>query len=701
MTDPAGNMIATLERSKGYPYRSFSFSWLRGQPAGSCSLEYAEDAGVDRSIFDKGNLIWMNYRGETRVYVSRGRKRQLTKDEHGSDWSTVTGVAVKLALLKRRIIWPSSFNPATLAGRTPSTWPKAWATTLGGAAASGQRVVPVTSTAGAAVGMPFDLISATNSIVAQIASVQAGVSVTTVDPLSSSFAIGDRAADATKQWRRFVNRAAGSMLWDLINESNSRPDGYAFPIAITQGTIQTTGADGWTQDFRFQRISDVVDAVEAAFGDVDIVGDPTTGHLVYNYYNSIGSDRSGAVTFEEGADILDLEVDETPGTSDEPATYVVGGGADQGVIQPTFGVADSGATDRVEAYADLRDATTAAQVQTETTAALAAQQLLNGTSIALDIADTRFTAITNFGKGDTVTAIAPSRGLNVAAQIVGLYIIEDPTERVHVKVDLGAPRTSEEIKARARQKAAAQLNSLSSLGTRGQLVPINFSDSVYFDTATASVTSLYIPDRLYVTIEARVAIDFDQYPMPVSAASSSGGSTVTSAASSASTTAGKAHVHPFAVWNGNTPGAFTKRQFGAYKSGAIAYFNLETDALTSAGFLDTDQDGAGGHAHNMPHTHDATLPDHTHPLTAGSSKEAYPASHNVTLNVYLLVGTTWTQQGATITGLTTDAPVLDLTAYITGPGRWRIVLQSAAAQPNGGRIGAHMSGYVLGGLQSS
>jgi len=51
--------------------------------------------------------------------------------------------------------------------------------------------------------------------------------------------------------------------------------------------------------------------------------------------------------------------------------------------------------------------------------------------------------------------------------------------------------------------------------------------------------------------------------------------------------------------------------------------------------------------------------------------------------------------------LTTDAPNIDLTAYITGPGRWRIVLQSAAAQPNGGRLGAHISGWVLGAIASA
>ena len=72
----------------------------------------------------------------------------------------------------------------------------------------------------------------------------------------------------------------------------------------------------------------------------------------------------------------------------------------------------------------------------------------------------------------------------------------------------------------------------------------------------------------------------------------------------------------------------------------------------------------------------------------------------VNLSVYKLVGSTWTLQGSTITGLTADSIEQDLSAYVTGPGKWRLVFQSAAGQPNGGRLGVHLSGYLLGAIQS-
>jgi hypothetical protein len=69
------------------------------------------------------------------------------------------------------------------------------------------------------------------------------------------------------------------------------------------------------------------------------------------------------------------------------------------------------------------------------------------------------------------------------------------------------------------------------------------------------------------------------------------------------------------------------------------------------------------------------------------------------LKVYELVGSAWVLRG-TISGLTDDTEEVDLLPYIIGPGRWRIVLQSAAAQPNGGRLGAHLSGYLFGAVQA-
>jgi hypothetical protein len=66
-----------------------------------------------------------------------------------------------------------------------------WATTLDAQAASGQKVVPVTTTVGAVVGMPVFIGVATGlSEVGVIDSIQAGISVTMVDLLTYTYAAG-------------------------------------------------------------------------------------------------------------------------------------------------------------------------------------------------------------------------------------------------------------------------------------------------------------------------------------------------------------------------------------------------------------------------------------------------------------------------------------------------------------------------------
>jgi len=133
------------------------------------------------------------------------------------------------------------------------------------------------------------------------------------------------------QWRRFINRAAGEMLWDLINESNARP-GFA---PIVRGTVETTGADGWTQDLRFDNLLDVVAAVSATYGEVDMDG------LTFNYYNAPGTDRSAILIFEEGHDVI--RVNRT--TSDrDTITWAVAEGVGEGVTAKLAFAKDTTAT---------------------------------------------------------------------------------------------------------------------------------------------------------------------------------------------------------------------------------------------------------------------------------------------------------------------------------------------------------------------
>lgn len=418
------------------------------------------------------------------------------------------------------------------------------------------------------------------------------------------------------QWRRFINRPAGLMLWDLIVDSNPR-----FPAQIVEGDISTSGDDGWTQDLRFDNLLDVVASVTAAYGDIDMDG------LTFSYSAFPGTDRSADVIFEESADVVLVERT----TSDrDTVTWAVAEGVGEGVTAK-LAVASVYDPRRREAYIDAKDAGNLPLVQLRADAAI--NELTKADSIALEVLETRYEAITDYDIWDTVRVVAPSRGIDVTAVIVALYIAEGDDEIVRVGIDVDTPRQEALGKLASGNRSTAR-----SVGTRnrqpqGQLTFATIADSVYFDQSTASITGLYIPDRALLTVECRVAIDFDQYPIPVATLATDGGST------------------------------------------------------------------SGDSAAVTPHHH--STPDHTHGLTAAASKEAYPPSHSVALKVYELVSGIWTQVGSPISGITDDAPDLDLTAYITGPGRWRIVLQSATGQPHAGRIGAHLSGFALISVQSA
>lgn len=384
------------------------------------------------------------------------------------------------------------------------------------------------------------------------------------------------------QWRRFVGRPAGLMLWDLISESNPR-----FPTHITEGTVETTGTDGWTQDLRFDNLLDVVASVTAAFGDIDLDG------LQFNYYANPGVDRSSSVIFEEGADALAVERT----TSDrDTVTWAVAEGVGEGVTAK-LATATTAAARRREAYIDAKDAADVTLVQIRADAAIA--ELTRADSIALDVAETRYQAFIDYDIWDTVRVLAPSRGLDSTAIIVALYIAEGPDEVVRVSIDVNTPRQETLLRLAAGQQSTARSLGVRNRQPQGQLTFSTIADSVYFDANTASITGLFLPDRVFLVVECRVAIDFDQW--------------------------------------------------------------LITTGL----------------------------------------KEAYPTSHSVSLKVYKLLAGVWTQVGTTIAGLTDDAPEVDLSDYVTGPGRYRIVLQSEPGQPNSGHLGAHLSGFALVAIQSA
>ncbi|MEW6223203.1 MAG: hypothetical protein AB1627_01100 [Chloroflexota bacterium] len=730
VTDPAGTYLAHLDRSEASPFRHFRVSRpLNG--AGHGSLEYHLDNELVASfpdLFAFGNLIWMRYRGRTMVWIVEERQSVLDEGEHLTDWVVVGGRGAR-QLLGDRIIWPTEFDEDHT---DPRLWGVGgWSTKTDATAAVGQNVVPVASTAAASIGIPVQITGGGHSQLGIVESIVAGVSVTVRDPLAYTFPVGSRVVGATSQWRRFVNRAAGEMLWDLIDESNPR-----FATQLVRGTIETTGADGWTQDFRFDNLLEVVDAVCDLYGDVDMDG------LTFNYRNVLGSDRTDAVILEEGADLVRLTFEEN---DRDTISWVVAEGTGEAVFAklkpkakpkrrtrktpalrlkphrrrapeapkkveyqrvefPIFAAEEEeDVRRRREAYLDAKDVSTEALLDEFNRAALEEHAIAD--SIGVQFVETRYQAGVDFDLGDWIRVVSPSRGTDEDVRIVALHLTETDDELVRADGEFNT----------AREEWLGQLDkgnrdTRSSLGVRnrqpqGQLVPFSFSGQGVFDQDDTLEVHLFIPDRMYITLEARAAIDFRPFFAPAKSAASGGGSTSgassssSSGASSDSTTGEEgSHDHGFAFVG--AAGGFTVRRFagrdGAGNSNDVDLPTEQADSLWTT--VNENHLHGMAHTHGIAHTH--STPNHTHGLTYGVYKEAYPASHSVTLKVYELEAGTWTLRG-TIPGLVADQEDLDLSTYITGPGQWLLELVSAAAQPNGGRLGAYVSGYVLGAIQSA
>jgi hypothetical protein len=481
------------------------------------------------------------------------------------------------------------------------------------------------------------------------------------------------------QWRRFVNRAAGEMLWDLISESNARP-GFA---PITRGTIETTGADGWTQDFRFDNLLDVVGDVTNAFGEIELDG------LTFNYWNAPGTDRSGSVIFEEGADLLSAE----RMTSDrDTITWAVAEGVGEGVTAKLAVAKDTTATRRREAYIDAKDAGNLPLVQLRADSTIS--ELRKADAIALEVTEERFAALSDYDLWDTVRAIAPSRGIDESAVIVAMYLAETDDEQVRVGIDVNTPRQEALLRLEEGQRSVRRSVDIRNRMPQGQLVPYSFGGGGILDTGSPLYVYAKIPDRVYVIVEALVSLSFRQFLAPATAAASSGtltsvsGGGSTSGSSSSATSSDDGIL--LLVENSNTH----SHAGGAAAQGVVG------PTIGAALVKGTDP-----HHHTNPHTHSTPahqhdINGHTHALTYGTFEEAYPGSHSVTLKVYERVGGSWTLRG-TFTGLTGDLEDVDLTAVMTGPGDWRLTVQSEAGQPQGGRLGCDVYGALTGAIQSA
>lgn len=238
-----------------------------------------------------------------------------------------------------------------------------------------------------------------------------------------------------------------------------------------------------------------------------------------------------------------------------------------------------------------------------------------------------------------------------------------------------------------------------------------WADDRYFAIAGSCAFDSTQPGFVYFTIpsfsgytfqipRARLNTHFREFWAPATDASSGGGSTSgassssSSGASSTSTSGAGAHSHLVGQYNAAGPGAYTNRRY----DGASINFNLETSSAADLSTLNEDAGGGSGHDHGMAHTHDIahthSTPNHSHNLTYGVFEETYPASHSVDILVQRFSAGVWSTV-QTIANITADSDLdRDISSGITVAGEYRLRLLSDAAQPNGGRLVADLSGFV-------
>lgn len=202
--------------------------------------------------------------------------------------------------------------------------------------------------------------------------------------------------------------------------------------------------------------------------------------------------------------------------------------------------------------------------------------------------------------------------------------------------------------------------------------PLIFASPGVFDDGSPMYCYVKVPADVSSILSVKVTLAFRQFFAQATTTTTGGGST--SGASSSSTSSEKTlSVGLDAVWDLHDHGGSVPSDSG---------FFLPSSIITS---IDP-------HQHSNPHTH--STPSHSHGLSYGTYEESYPASHSVTLKTYKRVGGAWTLQH-TDSGITSDLADIDLTGVITGPGDWRFQVQSAAGQPNGGRLGCDLYGSIL------
>lgn len=238
-------------------------------------------------------------------------------------------------------------------------------------------------------------------------------------------------------------------------------------------------------------------------------------------------------------------------------------------------------------------------------------------------------------------------------------------------------------------------------------VPHPFGGPTLFDSDEPGELFFVLGERVKAIAELIVWIRFREFWAPAKAAASGGGATSGSQStpSGGGSTSGAhddTHSHIWARHLNNGGIAGTARTYEpGFNAGGVSQVELETN--TGSDNLRTSTVGTL-HTHSTPaHTHpshDHTVPGHGHDLDYGIFREALPGSIDVNLGIYRreLEGGSWDLL-ASVSGIEEAEVAFDFEDVIEDEelvaGLWRVTLQSAAGQPQGGRLAADVAGTAL------
>ena len=229
--------------------------------------------------------------------------------------------------------------------------------------------------------------------------------------------------------------------------------------------------------------------------------------------------------------------------------------------------------------------------------------------------------------GDWMRIYHPRLGVDIRERVIKIIRPLDEDKRHQIKLELSQTR-------RTYADIIRDMNR-------------NIESFRYYDQGNTFISSYTLADNIDSGFPARMMVYIDPkvininyaklsfYPRKyrgfTKAIQGGGGTTVTSGPSSRTTSAaGGDHYHMVFKYADSSPPSLTSREYFAYIPGQAGAFSMALPVAQSGDIY--TYESSGDHTHNMDHTHNITIPEHTHPIEFGIFEGPDPATVTVKVN---------------------------------------------------------------------